>query len=306
MDITITKTNKEKSKRKIDVINIEKIDTYAPSNKKFKKCNKRVEKKENFKKLLAKNREIKTQQHTTILEEKDILDIKLGECLNDRIIFAALQILKNQFPKLNGFQDTVLSEKMKLSSVAKPAIQIHFVESEHWVTSYYTGDIIEVYDSRFIPPTQLLQCQFSQCYATAISETGSLSLCYPSVQQQENNTSCGLFAIAFAVDKAFGISEEDVDYDHEQMANHLKTCLHKKIMCPFPRLSLLESKIRENNVKIIEIIIICKCGLPAFGETIFCCRCCEEFHVNCVINSDNIWEKPKWKCEKCVKEILKR
>ncbi len=49
-----------------------------------------------------------------------------GECLSDRIITAALSLLKQQFPYIDGFQCSLLGEKLTFIPISQnmPFVQI--------------------------------------------------------------------------------------------------------------------------------------------------------------------------------------
>ena len=55
-----------------------------------------------------------------------------------------------------------------------------------------------------------------------------------SVQRQGNGVDCGVFAIAFAVELAFGESPEKKLLEPNSMRNHLSGCLKKGEFSLFP------------------------------------------------------------------------
>ena len=66
-------------------------------------------------------------------------DIKILEssfaCLNDLIINAGQKLMRVSFPLWNGFQNTLLSNRLKLSVSRTKSTQIHHSRGNHWVTS---------------------------------------------------------------------------------------------------------------------------------------------------------------------------
>ena len=50
----------------------------------------------------------------------------------------------------------------------------------------------------------------------------------PPVQQQNGASDCGVFAIAFAVHKLLGDNLKEIEFDQDQMRNHLLGCLKKR------------------------------------------------------------------------------
>ena len=60
------------------------------------------------------------------------------------------------------------------------------------------------------------------------------SLDFVPVQQQTNNSDCGVFAIAFAVSLALGTDPMHVTFDIRRMHPHLIACLKDKKLNMFP------------------------------------------------------------------------
>ena len=56
----------------------------------------------------------------------------------------------------------------------------------------------------------------------------------PHVQQQQGNTDCGLFAIAFILHVALGDDLESIIFNQSQMHPHLLKCFQKKKLEAFP------------------------------------------------------------------------
>ena len=80
---------------------------------------------------------------------KEIL-VKGGQ-LTDEHIHLAQQLLKKQFPHLDGLQSTLLSETDGFEALQHEGIQIHHIRDPgHWVTSSSIGQSVAVYDSKFL------------------------------------------------------------------------------------------------------------------------------------------------------------
>jgi len=77
-------------------------------------------------------------------------ELTSGRWLSDRLINAAQQLLKKQFPSQNGLQDTVVLDAiMKFTSPNKNFVQIIHVE-DHWVCAsniFSPEGYVDVYDS---------------------------------------------------------------------------------------------------------------------------------------------------------------
>ncbi len=60
---------------------------------------------------------------------------------------------------------------------------------------------------------------------------------YASVMQQLDNSSCGLFTIAYATDIAFEVNPKKSIYNVPQMQSHLHNNINNKTISPFPKYS---------------------------------------------------------------------
>lgn len=54
------------------------------------------------------------------------------------------------------------------------------------------------------------------------------------VQQQQNGSDCGIFAIAFSTCIVFYLDPRDMTFDIPRMRPHLSQCLKDGIITPFP------------------------------------------------------------------------
>ena len=68
--------------------------------------------------------------------------------LTDEHINLAQSFPHNQFPTIGGFQNSLLSQNDGMIPERNEAIQIHFVEGNHWVTSTSIGGTVKVFDSK--------------------------------------------------------------------------------------------------------------------------------------------------------------
>ncbi len=55
--------------------------------------------------------------------------------------------------------------------------------------------------------------------------------------QQPDNSSCGLFTIAYAIDITFELNPKNFIYNVPQMQSHLHNNRNNKIIFPFPKYS---------------------------------------------------------------------
>ena len=147
-----------------------------------------------------------------------------------------------------------------------------------------------------LPPS--LECQVAQIYGTATS-TNLLRVEISSVQQQDGDKDCGLFAIAFATELAFGGDLTHVQYKQDAMRDHLVRCLELKKMEPFEKLTCCG---RTNIHRIVTIPLYFMCRLPESKDNMVECeQCFQWFHYSCVgVESDE--ETNQWSCPGCMKQ----
>ena len=67
-----------------------------------------------------------------------------------------------------------------------------------------------------------LECQIARIYS---SKKEKFTVLMVPVHQQEGSEDCGVFAIAYAVELAFGGDPRAVIYRQESMRSHLESCL---------------------------------------------------------------------------------
>lgn len=76
--------------------------------------------------------EIKYWVKELLLYESDYQVLNDGSELNDNIIVAGQSLLAKQFPHINGFQDTILSNGLKFQPVQKDGVQILHTGKQLW------------------------------------------------------------------------------------------------------------------------------------------------------------------------------
>ena len=115
-------------------------------------------------------------------------------------------------------------------------IQILNTGQYHWVCVSSIGcapGVVNLFDSLFTRINNMVLSQI-KCL---MGEDLLIDTNVVQVQKQENNSDCGLFAIAFATCLTFHINPENVIFDCSQMRNHLKKCLTSGKMELFPTLN---------------------------------------------------------------------
>ena len=62
------------------------------------------------------------------------------------------------------------------------------------------------------------------------------------VQNRQGISDCGLFAIAFATDLAYGNEPGSYKYDQAKLREHFLDCLSKNVMAPSPQKTPSQNK----------------------------------------------------------------
>ena len=66
-------------------------------------------------------------------------------------------------------------------------------------------------------------------------------------QLQVGSSDCGLFAIVFATELAFGHSPASSEYCQDQMRKHFEQCIANNQLVPFPTKSVKSGRLRSEN-----------------------------------------------------------
>ena len=231
----------------------------------------------------------------------------MGQVLSDAHICAALKLLSTQFPEVSGFQLTNFSENYeKLKPASSSTIQIHHTGTFHWVVSTSIGRPrscrARVLDSMSGDLSSSMQCQLAKIYG-GTGNSDSIRVELSPVQQQRGAADCGLFAIAFSTDLAFGEDPTKISYEQTKLRDHLLKCLENEEMEQFPR----AKQPAATNVRTFATIpVYCVCRMPETLDNMVECEACVRwFHYNCV-GIDNERHTISWKCSDCSRKSTRR
>ena len=173
------------------------------------------------------------------------------EMLGDEIVCAAVKLLHEQFPSINGLQAPSLQQLIGSGDPSfvrvhgVPAVQIHHAgEQDHWLVSY-VGRVTDsdprpqvfILDTALSTPTEGLKDQLSIMYGHLAGDDNLLSVSYRPVQRQKGGIDCGLFAVAYAYELcAHGVTNvANLVYSQDDLRTHLIQCLVEGTLAPFPR-----------------------------------------------------------------------
>lgn len=156
-----------------------------------------------------------------------------GERFNDQHINRFLQIVRG----LTFYKpyDTFLMLKKnnqvaRKNNKTKPIVSVpekdHHIQilhgEDHWISYFYNGENIYVYDSSNQGTLSTDQINFLKLVHPYCFSPDRTHIFYPKVQlqmhgQDKNNIDCGAYAIAFAVSCLFAYDPKDIFYDRRQM-----------------------------------------------------------------------------------------
>jgi hypothetical protein len=168
-----------------------------------------------------------------IAKEEAVQKVLSGEWLSDQEIFWALFLLKKKYVHVGGLEDTVVMAAGQSRCRADETINVYILHTggNHWVTVCLgrSRGGIRVYDS-------LALGHVSEDIKEQMRHVTSQNKFHlVPMQQQIDVQSCGLFAIACAVDLIDGFNPCGIQYDESMMREHLACCIRTENILPFPR-----------------------------------------------------------------------
>ena len=172
---------------------------------------------------------------TLTSEEKEI--IAHGDELNDLHINAAQELIKGQFPSINGMHLTYLvaADHTSFNGWVPNYLQIFHCRGNHWVTVTTMGcenGGIYIFDSLYTDVDDLTKRKVEKLFSTP-----GIKFSVPHVQRQNGVKDCGLFAIAFATYLAFGNDPKLLTlrkFEQKRFRSHLMSCLEQNCIMEFP------------------------------------------------------------------------
>ena len=238
--------------------------------------------------------------------------------VNDSILSAAQHLLRDQCKGVFGWSSPQCTKRSVAEKFAPiPAkslfVQILHVGGCHWITSTnvdaqggnlsYSPNTVRVYDSMMnlevSLATQLDICQFLK------PEADRIIFDVMNVEQQQNTHDCGIYAIAFATELAYGHDPVLHKFEAGEMRSHLLHCLEKKKMERYFSSGTRNIPMGRRVRKSIPIIVYCICRLPNDPTLLMveCNNCRGWFHTRCLtFPSDTkatVSYGHKWQCNKC-------
>ena len=247
-----------------------------------------------------KKRKMDPQEESTIAN---------GEMLTDVSINVSQNMLHNQFPLCEGLEDTSLGTTFQYSVSGGEFAQIIHTGQCHWVAASNIGcrkGEVNVYDS--LNYGTLTTYTVKQIATILHAEDPEIVLNIKPVQQQNNGTDCGVFAIAFVASLLNGQDPSTASYNNNQLRTHLLWCIKNGHLSPFPK-APDQTRLKRCKGKRVITELFCSCRMPwdkqdgkRRATQMACCDKCEEwFHRACENIPDRVFKKmSQWKCSNCV------
>ena len=163
----------------------------------------------------------------------------MGDELSDTHINMAQNLLKAQFPLLNGLKSTLLQGKQQTftEDEVKNKLQIiHCLERHHWIVATSVkcaSGQVHVVDSLFKSLDDETKGTIFRLFQRE-SEVNSTTIKVINSQKQAGVKDCGLFSIAFATAIAFGQNPAKQTFQQQSMRAHLINCFENKKITLFP------------------------------------------------------------------------
>ena len=233
-------------------------------------------------------------------------DIQLLESdqgwLNEKLINVGQKLLHEKFPDIEGFNDVGCSDTLTYpEKKTTNFVQILNVRRSHWVcvsTKNCNPSTVEVFDSY---RTGNMAFSDKEAIASMIRSTDKvITLSFPSIQQQLDSSSCGLFSLANAYTICEGKDPTLIKYDTSKMRYHFLSCIQEKVISAFPSVNIEVTCSGPFSTYTETFSIHCICCLPDrrdSGEGMICCsKCKEKFHLIC-LGID--LEPNEWYCHNC-------
>ena len=158
--------------------------------------------------------------------DRDIL-LSPTAWLNDNIICAVQNILKQQMPLLQGLQAPSLGQTCSFDIVKQPFLQILHNGDDHWLLISTIGTKnaeVHVYDSIYQSVNIKVKEQIASLLYTQEEE---IKLKFMNIQKQSGSNDCGIFAVANATLLSLGKNPGKYLMDQGLMRSHLYECFMK-------------------------------------------------------------------------------
>ncbi|KAJ8023112.1 HMG domain-containing protein 3 [Holothuria leucospilota] len=224
--------------------------------------------------------------------------------LNDLIINAGQEILKASMP-VGGLQNTLLMQSTGFEPVLSEFVQIVNLTNSHWVLISNIGvpePHIRLYDSSTNARKRYPLDMIKAAACLLQTKESSIIVNVMNVTQQNDGSSCGVFALAFAATLCAGQDPTKMHYDENTMWTELIDNLNNLEMLPFG-IKGTNRVARPKRISLIREGIFCTCRRPDDGNKMAECKFCKEwFHQAC----EGPFTRRDFYCSFCSRRFDKR
>ena len=225
-------------------------------------------------------------------EDEDIMMNNLW--LTDVQIGKAQNLLKQQFPNVQGLQPTTLGPHQQFDIMRGEFVQILHTGAKHWIciSNIYCNkeNTIKIYDSMYLEINTFTKKQIAGILH--IESSDAIEIMVEPVTQQVNGFDCGVFAIAFAAALCYGQDPSKVDFQKCNIRNFLWNCFTNGHIDMFPFVPRNYVDQQQPRKKFL-LPIYCKCRLPYVkqeDDMVMCSSCKKWCHKKCLEVSNTNWK----------------
>jgi hypothetical protein len=238
--------------------------------------------------------------------DKEILQ-KHNEWLNDRLMYAAMLLLKDQFKHIHGFRDPIMVSALRCNFPGDVFVQVVFHGSDHWITvsnMHCRPGVVRIYDSMHLFLSVTVKQQLA---ALCQSSEAVLTMQSMNVARQVGTGDCGLLAIAYATSLCLGQDPVNVIYEQNKLRPHYLNCLNNGRMETFP--VIVKRTVRNPVAFQIAERVHCICRqLYVRGCRMIQCNSCHTwYHAACIALSDSAFsqaaEQTQFSCQLCIANV---
>ena len=171
--------------------------------------------------------------------DDDIILRSETKWMNDRIMDAAQKLICKALGDEEGYQ-SVLNAQHKGNQPFHPVnqeyIQLIHDGSNHWFLSFCSNGRVQICDSLNAKLNRVSSKCVQALYKIFVDcWSGRVLVSFLPVQKQTDSCNCGPFAVAFAAEILDAKSPIEARFDVKKMRGHLRSCLIKKQLDPFPK-----------------------------------------------------------------------
>ncbi len=152
-----------------------------------------------------------------------------------------MQILYVEKLQTLGYEQHTYAIIGKKCTRVKKGFQHIFINNDHWIlvkVHMSTPNLhYKMYDSH-MPIMKKLPSDTIQSLCKLMN-VKNLLYTNANVMQQLDNSSCGVFTIAYTTNIAFGFDPEKYQYVLTQMETNLQNSINNKYIFPFPKYELI-------------------------------------------------------------------